>query len=219
MKLLLTSNGISNPSIEKALRELVDSDIKTAFIPTAANYSGNDKGWLINDMVRFQKLGFITIVDIAALSKEEWLPRLQQANVIVLGGGQTKYLHEKMKESGLDKELPELLKTRVFVGISAGSIFAGERTWGASENLFTTTYEESPEGLGFTVVNFRPHYKSTHQNKNTSKPAINKENLEKATKDSKHKLYACDDNTAIKIVDNEVEIISEGEWEIFPEQN
>lgn len=207
MKLLLTSNGIYNQSIAKALKDLVGEEIRTAFIPTASNFSGNDKAWLINDMSRFQKLGFITIVDIAALSKEEWLPRLRDANVLVFGGGRTTYLHQKIKESGLDKELPSLLTDRVYVGISAGSVLAGKKTWGASENLFDKTYESSPDGLGLTNINIRPHYKS--------KPYTSEENLAKVTKDSSHNLYALDDNSAIKIIDDAIEVISEGEWKIF----
>ena len=213
MKLLLTSSGITNKSIEKALRELVGEEIKTAFIPTAANYSDNDKSWLIEDFQGFMKLGFFTLVDIAALEKKDWLPRLQKVNVIVLGGGSASYLMDKIKKSGFDKEIKELSKTKVIVGISAGSIALAERLWGSSENLLGGTYETSPPGLGLTKINTRAHYLSE------KRPNYTKENISRFTKNSTHEIYAIDNDTAIKIVDDNIEVISEGKWEIFPEKD
>ncbi|KKR95504.1 MAG: hypothetical protein UU45_C0001G0099, partial [Candidatus Levybacteria bacterium GW2011_GWA2_41_15] len=61
MKLLLTSCGNANKSIEKALLELLGKPFKKAnltFVPTAANVNEGDKSWLLNDMNNFKKLGF-----------------------------------------------------------------------------------------------------------------------------------------------------------------
>jgi dipeptidase E len=214
MKLLLTSDGISNKSIEKALKELLGKKkIRTVFIPTAANTSGNDKGWLIDNYVAFQKLGFITIIDIAVMAKEKWLPILQKANVIVMGGGDTKYLMEQIKKSGLDKELPELLKKRVYVGISAGSIITNEDLWSSSEFLYGDELGKAPKGLNYINIHFRPHYRSPYF------PKANEKNLRKISKKNPNKkLYAMDDDSALKIVNGKIEIISEGKWKVFPEK-
>ena len=82
MKLLLTSAGLTNQTIVKALDELVGKpldQLKIAFIPTAANLEEGDKGWLIDDLRRLSFLKFkeIDIVDISALPKEIWLKRLK----------------------------------------------------------------------------------------------------------------------------------------------
>ena len=126
MKLLLTSAGIKNDSIAKALEELVGktaNGVRIAFIPTAANVEEGDKGWLIEDYRNLKKREYeVDIVDISALPREMWEPRLKQANVIMVGGGNTFHLMYWLRKVGLDKLLPELLKTRVYVGISAGSM-------------------------------------------------------------------------------------------------
>ena len=70
MKLLLTSNGLSNQSIVKALFELVGkpaSETNIVFIPTASNVDSGDKDWLINDLVNInnQNVACLDIVDIS----------------------------------------------------------------------------------------------------------------------------------------------------------
>ena len=124
--MLLTSAGIKNDSIAKALEELVGktaNGVRIAFIPTAANVEEGDKGWLIEDYRNLKKREYeVDIVDISALPREMWEPRLKQANVIMVGGGNTFHLMYWLRKVGLDKLLPELLKTRVYVGISAGSM-------------------------------------------------------------------------------------------------
>ena len=53
MKLLLTSAGLRNESLRKALKKLVNEEgIRFAFIPTAANMQEGEKDWLIADYVK-----------------------------------------------------------------------------------------------------------------------------------------------------------------------
>ena len=140
MKLLLTSAGLSNPSITKALERLLGKSTKgakLAFIPTAANVESGDKSWMIEDLNNFQKAGFqVDIVDISAVPKDIWLPRLQEAEILFLGGGNTFHLMHWIKQSGLQDELPTLLKTRIYAGISAGSCIAGPTIYNSVQNLF-----------------------------------------------------------------------------------
>jgi dipeptidase E len=86
MKFLLTSAGLSNKTIANALEDLLGKSIngvKLAFIPTAANVEPGDKSWMIDDLNNFKKAGFeVDIVDISAVPKEIWLPRLQDAEVL-----------------------------------------------------------------------------------------------------------------------------------------
>lgn len=212
MKLLLTSAGITNKSIENTLKDLVGEEIKTAFIPTAANIEEGDKDWLVDNFNQFKRLGYIDIIDIVSLSKEEVLNRLKEANVIVFGGGNTPYLMKQVIKSGLFNELPKLLKTKVYVGISAGSIILSKKLWSSSEFLFGDENGDSPKGLSYVDFNFRPHYNSKYF------PKVRKKILQEiAKKNPNEKIYACDDNTAIKIIDNKIKVISEGKWDVFPE--
>jgi len=214
MKLLLTSAGLSNTSIIKALKDLLGKStkgVKLAFIPTAANVESGDKGWMIDDLNNFRKAEFeVDIVDISALSKEIWLPRLKEAEVLFLGGGNTFHLMHWVKKSGLQEELSSLLKTRVYAGISAGSCIAGPTIYNSVQNLFGEKYElEIKEGLGLVDFQFIPHLNSPHFNK------IREENLQEASKELTELVYALDDNSALKIVDGKVEIISEGKYLTF----
>lgn len=214
MKLLLTSAGLSNQSIVKAIENLLGKSAKgakLAFIPTAANVEPGDKSWMIEDLNNFQKAGFeVDIVDISAISKEIWLPHLRTAEVLFLGGGNTFHLMYWIKKSGLQDELPDLLKTRVFAGISAGSCVAGPTIYNSVQNLFGETYElEIKEGLSLADFQIIPHLNSTYFEK------IRKENLEQASKDLTEPVYAIDDNSAVSVDGEKIEVISEGEWYKF----
>lgn len=210
MKLLLTSAGITNRSIARALRELVGKKIKIAFIPTSANLVDGEKGWLIDNLVECQKLGSVDIVDISAMPKSAWLKRIRLANTIVVGGGWTLYLMRQMVKSGFDKELPKLLRNRVYVGISAGSIVLCKRLSASSEYLYGDETNNAPRGLGYLDFNFRPHFNSIHF------PKLNDKNLGKVAKRLKGDLYAMDDNSAIVWVNGMIRVVSEGKWIRYP---
>ncbi|OGF52263.1 hypothetical protein A3H04_00085 [Candidatus Giovannonibacteria bacterium RIFCSPLOWO2_12_FULL_43_11c] len=219
MKFLLTSGGITNKSIAKALRELVGKkakDIRIAFIPTAANIANDDGGnkiWLIKDLYNLLKQGYksIDIVDISALPKENWRGRLEAADVLFFGGGNTFYLRYWLKKSGFWKLLPKLLRTRVYAGISAGSMIASKNlALSQSRRLY---YEKrnycgdgGEDGLGFFDFHFRPHLNSPHF------PKVRREFLKKIAKEFTQPVYALDDKSALKISGNKIEIISEGKY-------
>lgn len=215
MKLLLTSAGLTNNSIIKAFEELIDvpkDKAHIAFVPTAANVEEGDKGWLIDDLSRLKQQGYdcVDIVDISAVSKDIWLPRLEAANVIFVGGGNTFHLMHWFQESGLDKLLPELLKTRVYAGISAGSCITGPTIYNSVQNLFGEKYNlQIKEGLGLVDFQFIPHLNSPYFDK------IREEYLKEAAKDLKEPVYAADDNTAVKVMNGQITVISEGKHLIY----
>lgn len=211
MKLLLTSAGLSNPTIAKALEELLGKSAKgvnLAFIPTAANIEPGEKSWLIEDLNNFQKYGYLVdIVDISAIDKDIWLPRLQVADVLFFGGGNTAYLMYWLKKSGLETELPSLLKSKIYAGISAGSCVAGPTIENPVQNLFGETNENAIE-TGLNLVNLQvvPHLDSPNFEK------IRESFIEDASKQVTEPVYALDDNSALKIIDGLVEVISEGKY-------
>lgn len=206
MKLLLTSAGISNKSIETALRRLVRGEIRIAFIPTAANEEKEDKEWLEEDLGNCKKLGSVDIVDIATLNKKDWLPKLEKANVIFVGGGDTAYLMRWILKSGLAEELPRLLEKRVYVGISAGSIVLSKEIQASSEHLYGDETKNPPKGLGYIDFHIRPHLNSPYF------PKITDENLKKLSKKLDGDLYGIDDDSAVIYNEGKIEVISEGKW-------
>lgn len=214
MKLLLTSNGLCNKSIVNALAGLLGKPFKKssiAFIPTAANIVPGDKNWVINDLTNCRKAGFevVDIVDIAALSQDQWKPRLEAADVLLFGGGNTFYLMHCIEKSGLEKLLHKYLKTKVYVGISAGSMITGKYIrLSDSKKLYYPDIKGYQDDTGLNLVDFsvRPHFNSPIF------PDVNKEVLEKITKDFPETVYALDDESAIIVNNNKVEVVTEGNW-------
>src|SRR3989344_423490 len=214
MKLLLTSAGITNKSIAYALFDLVGKkpeEISLVFIPTASNVEMGDKEWLIDDLVNLKKLNLksIDIADISTVPEKIWKPKLEKVDVLFFEGGNECYLMEWINKSGLADLLPELLKTRVYVGSSAGSMVTGKDL--ASE-IFRIVYDEDPSivkemsGLNFVDFYFMPHLNSPYF-KN-----IREEIVGGVTKDTHEKIYVMDDDSALKVVNGKEEVISEGKW-------
>jgi dipeptidase E len=226
MKLLLTSSGLSNDSIKKAFIDLVGKpaeDIKVCFIITASLASEGPKDWLIKDLNRIYELGgYLDIIDISLMDEAEWRARLEPCDVIFVGGGNTFYLSYCMQKSGLFAAIPELLKTKVYAGISAGSMIASQSIALASQALKNPQafYDEQYDDLGpkgksagqaLKLVDFifRPHFNAPKF------PLVNEEFMEKRAKEFTETIYALDDDSALKIVDDEITVISEGEWKLF----
>lgn len=214
---MLTSAGLTNKTIAGALADLAGrplTELNLAFVPTAANVEPGDKWWLINDLVNCKNLGFksIDIVDISALPQDIWRPRLEAADVFLFGGGNTFHLMYWLQKSGLSSLLPELLETRVYVGISAGSMVACRSL---DLSMSAKLYDDVPgeydkdEGLGYVDILVRPHLNSPYF------PNLNLENLENLAAEFPETFYALDDNSAIKIYGEHAEVISEGVWKKF----
>ncbi|TSA58260.1 hypothetical protein D4R42_00060 [bacterium] len=214
MKLLLTSGGITNKSIADALFDLVGKkpqDTSLVFIPTAANIEKGDKSWFIDDLLNLKKQNFksIDIADISAVDRKIWEPKLKEADVLFFEGGNTYYLMEWINKSGLAFLLPELLKSRVYVGASAGSMVASKDL---SLKISQAIYEEDLDktenmlGLNFVDFYFLPHLNSPYFKK------LREDFIKETVKGMSERIYALDDNSALKVIDGKVEVISEGKW-------
>lgn len=214
MKLLLTSGGITNKSIADALFELVGKkaeDTSLAFIPTASNVETGDKDWLINDLLNLKKLNLksIEITDISAVDEKIWKPSLEKADVLFFEGGNTYHLMEWLNKSGLTKLLPELLKDKVYVGVSAGSMVTNkDLALKISQTLYAEDLDKDHEmdGLNYVDFYFLPHLNSEYF------VNLREDFIRNAVKGMDEKMYVLDDESAIKIDDDKVKVISEGNW-------
>ncbi len=216
MKLVLTSSGIANKSIEEELKNIIGKDfkdLKMLFCTTASNYEGGDMNdWLIKDIEYFKKLGFkIDLCDINGVDIENFLPRFEWADVLFFEGGNTQWLRKSIKTSGLEEHLNKLLETRIWIGASAGSCVLCPTICNSCQDLFDEYIKDYPiDGLNLVDFQFIPHFN------NEFFPKIRKENLLNASKNLKsidgNKLYVIDDNGAIFVDDEKIKIISEGNW-------
>lgn len=223
MKLLLTSAGISNTSIRDALIDLLHKPISEAsalFVPTAI-YAINNGGDIVRKVIcgslgdpfcgmGWKELGILELTALPSIKKELWISRLEKTDVLLVGGGDCQYLTYWMQQSGLAKLFPSLLHKIVYVGLSAGSMIM---------TRFGTTYNnhllpaESDKCLG--VVDFAIHPHLDHE----SFPENSLDNLEKLAATLPMPSYLIDDQTAIKVVDDTIEVVSEGNWKLFSPAN
>jgi dipeptidase E len=177
----------------------------------------------------WKSLGVLELTALPSIKKEIWMMDIQAADVLLVWGGDVLFLSYWMQQSGLADLLPSLLHKLVYVGVSAGSMAVsalfGEtyRTPpGGNNNALTseTMVFSTPQGelskLFFTargvgLVDFAmiPHFG------NENFPDTSRANAEKWAAKLPVPVYAIDDQTAIKVVDRRVEVVSEGGWQLF----
>lgn len=211
MKLLLTSMGISNDLIAESLDQLTGIDrslVKIGFVPTAANVEPGKKDWFFEQIFDLNKFGYTNIdfIDFSA-SGFNWKERLNACDVVYVSGGNTFHLLNETKKHGFDAWVRENIENKIYLGTSAGSILVTPTIAIASVEPADTNYAGITDLTAINLVNFElsPH----------SPEQLSFEINENYAKTISNKLYAIDDNTAIKIVDSNVEIITQGDWKEF----
>ena len=154
----------------------------------------------------WKSLGVLELTALPSIEAERWLQWVRETDVLLVNGGDALYLCHWMRQSGLADLLPSLLRKTVYVGLSAGSMVI---------TSFGTTYgnhtlpAESDKSLGLFDFAIHPHLDYEWFPENSLA------NLEKLAATLPIPSYAIDDQTAIKVVDGTVEVISEGNWKLF----
>lgn len=218
MKMLLTSGGIRNESIRRALLDLLGKPFDqcdAVFIPTAIyghpmagparaylSIAGDDSmaalGW--------KSVALLELTALPSMREEVWKPLVEQADVILVDGGDAAYLRHWLQESGVSALLPEL--DAVYVGMSAGSMVMTPRT--GTEFINWPEPRADDAMLGFVDFAIFPHMDYPGWESNTKAAA------ERWAESFGCPAYGLDDASAIKVVNGEVEVVSEGNWVQFP---
>jgi dipeptidase E len=220
LRLLLTSAGIKNPSIHAALLELLGKPIEdcTALVISTPSYPLRDGPWLAWTFIAgheprtpmaelgWKAVGNLELTALPSLPRERWVSWLERTDVLLVNGGDAFYLDRWMRESGLAELLPSL--DLVYVGLSAGSMVMGPAI---ADDFASWTPAAGGEGLGFVEVQIFPHLDHPDLPENTMADA------ERWAAALTTPGYAIDDETALKVVDGVIEVISEGRWRHFPE--
>jgi dipeptidase E len=219
MKLLLTSAGIKNTTIRDALVDLLGKPIaeSTALvIPTAAYghpMALPGPAWRFiagqsqTPMCEFgwKSLGVLELTALPSIDAENWVPVVQEVDALLVAGGDSLYLAHWMRESGLADLLPSL--RAVWAGVSGGSMVMTPRI---GEGFVVW---KPPAGgdsaLGIVEFSIFPHLDHPDLPENTMAAA------ERWAAGLSNPAYAIDDETAIKVTDGTVQLISEGHWQLF----
>lgn len=242
MKLLLTSAGISNKSIHDALVELMGKPVAEAnalFIPTgvypfrygqryAWNPIGGDAAPRMCQL-GWKSIGILELSVLPSIDKKNWLPALAEADALLVWGGDPLFLSYWMQQSGLTDLLPSLPGNLVYVGVSAGSITVASifgETYSADRScagtpltsgdiVFSSAKGETrmnfvtANGMGLTSFAVIPHFENKDHFDASSANAANWASRLPVP------VYAIDDETAIKVNNGVVEVVSEGQWQLF----
>lgn len=242
MKLLLTSSGISNTSIHDALVDLLGKPIAESsalFIPTGIYPFPGGPGMAWQAIcgktnsplcqLGWKSLGVLELTALPTINRGTWVSTVQETDALLVWGGDPLYLSYWMRQSGLADLMPSLRREMVYVGVSAGSI--------AATSLFGETYDNPPSGTSETLTSEEIVF-TTPQGKmsrilvkahgvglvdfaiiphldNARHEDASLANAEKWAARIPAPTYAIDDQTAIKVVDGTVEVISEGHWKLF----
>ena len=220
MKLLLTDSGVRNASILAALVDLLGKQIAEASalcIPTAG-YGGQygDPGgpWRFisgrspSPMTElgWKSVGVLELTALPSIDKERWVSWVRETDALLVNGGNALYLCHWMRESGLADLLPSLRDT-VYVGLSAGSMVLTPRigedfvSWKPPSGDYST--------LGVVDFSIFPHLDSPDCPENTMAEA------ERWAAEIEGPAYAIDAQTAIKVTDGSIEVVSEGHWKLL----
>jgi dipeptidase E len=222
VKLLLTSAGIKNRTIRNALVDELGkpiADSSALCIPTASYghpmvtpasawcfVAGEEPRCPMTEL-GWKSVGLLELTALPTISAERWVPWVRDADVLLVNGGGPLYLTYWMRQSGLADLLPSLSDT-VWVGLSAGSMVMTPRV---GDDFIESRPSITGDDGALGVVDFSifPHLDHPDLPQNTMADA------ERWAAGIPNPAYAIDDETAIKVVDGSVEVVSEGHWRLF----
>jgi dipeptidase E len=222
MKLLLTSAGIKNASIREALVELLGkpiSESRALCIPTGMYghpwvgpgagawrfIAGQEPGTPMCEL-GWKTLGVLELTALPSIDEERWVPLVKETDVLLVAGGDALYLCHWLRQSGLADILPSLHET-VWVGLSAGSMVMTPRIGDDFVGWKPPTGDDRT--LGFVDFSIFPHVDHEELPHNTMA------NAKRWASGIPGPAYAIDDETAFKVNDGTVEVVSEGHWKLF----
>jgi dipeptidase E len=221
MKLLLSSAGIKNASIRNTLVDLLGKPIAESnalCIPTASYghpqvspegawrfISGREPRTPMCEL-GWKSLGVLELTALPSIDQERWVQWVRETDVLLVNGGDPLYLSYWMRQSGLADLMPSLRET-VWVGLSAGSLVMTPRI--GEDFVHWKPPTGGDETLGVVDFSIFPHLDNPALPENTMADA------ERWAAGMSVPAYAIDDETAIKVVDDTVEVVSEGHWKLF----
>jgi dipeptidase E len=220
MRFLLTSAGIKNASIREALDDLLGRSVAESSalcIPTASYAMADGAAMAWNFIsgrasetpmceLGWKSLGVLELTALPSIDEKHWVPMVEETDVLLVNGGDPLYLSSWMQGSGLADLLPSL-RDVVYVGLSAGSMVMAPHI--GEDFVMWKPATGGDAGLGLVDFAMFPHLDHPELPENTLADA------ERWAAGMSVPAYAIDDETAIRVVDGSVDVISEGHWKLF----
>jgi len=154
----------------------------------------------------WKSMGVLELTALPSLDEDLWVPLVKETTVLLVNGGDALYLCHWMRQSGLADLMPSLQNT-VWVGLSAGSMVMTPRIGNDFVQWRPPTGDDTT--LGIVDFSICPHLAQDGMPGNSMAEA------EGWAAGIRGPAYAIDDETAIKVVDGTVEVVSEGHWKLF----
>jgi dipeptidase E len=155
----------------------------------------------------WKSLGVLELTALPSIGADRWVPWVREADVLLVDGGDATYLCHWMRESGLADLLPSLHDT-VWVGVSAGSMVLTPRV--GEDFVHWNTAADGDRTLGIVDFSLFPHLGHEQMPGNTMDEAV------RWAAGLGGPAYAIDDDTAIRVIDGVVDVVSEGQWRHLP---
>ena len=162
----------------------------------------------------WKSLGVLELTALPSIDREHWVSMVQETDALLVWGGDVLYLCHWMRESGLADLLPSLRET-VWVGVSSGSMVLTPNFGEAYDDWFCREPPASdlPVGderaLGLVDFSVFPHL--DHE----LSPQNSLANAEIWAAGRSASTYAIDDQSAVKVTDGGVEVVTEGHWQLL----
>jgi dipeptidase E len=222
VNLLLTASGLRNETLQDALRDMVGKPFGSAnivYVPTASVAESGDHGWFVADMSRLHGFGWreFDVLELNGLPHQMVLDRLLHADVVYVEGGNQYHLARSITGNDLADGFLKALESRVYVGVSAGSmIFSRNLTEHSAEVIGDAA---DLHALGVTTVEppfrlfdwyLKPHLYSPDF------PERDDAWADRIVARVDFPIYFIDDETAVRVVDDQVDVVSEGRWRFHP---
>ena len=153
-----------------------------------------------------KSLGVLELTALPSIDEQRWVPLVQETDVLLASGGDALYLCHWMRQSGLADLLPSLRET-VWAGLSAGSMVLTPRI--GEDFVGWQPPAGSDSTLGLVDFSIFPHLDHEDLPNNSMAHA------ERWAAGIPGPAYAIDDETAIRVTDGTVEVVSEGHWKLF----
>lgn len=217
MKLLLTSGGVTNDSIRGALVDLLGKPVEQAHalaVPTAQwghpmCGPGSMRSFVTDRTpptmtgLGWASVGVLELSALPLVDPARWTPWVREADVLLVDGGEAVFLAHWVRESGLLDLMPELDDT-VWVGVSAGSMVLTPRIG----DLFVEWRPDGPDTtLGLVDFSIFPHLGLF--------PGNTLEAAREWAAELGHPGYVLDEQSAVVVDGDRVEVVSEGEWHLL----